>query len=317
MGLFSKKEKKETLDQGLNKTKESFFAKLTKTILGKSTVDDSVLDNLEETLITSDVGVETTLKIINKLQERIKRDKYISTNELNSILRAEIATLLRKHDGQFPEDFDSPLPHKPYVILVVGVNGVGKTTTIAKLAYQYKQAGKTVMLGAADTFRAAAVEQLQLWADRVGVPIVQQGMNADPASVAYDTLQSALSKGIDVVLIDTAGRLHNKVGLMNELGKIKKVMQKLMPDAPHEILLVLDASTGQNAIEQAKQFTAATDVNALALTKLDGTAKGGVIIGISDQFQIPVRYIGLGEKMTDLQVFNADEFVDSLFDQKK
>ncbi len=313
MGLFSKKEKKETLDQGLNKTKESFFAKLSKTILGRSTVDDTVLDNLEETLITSDVGVETTLKIIDKLQERIKRDKYISTNELNSILRAEIATLLRKHDGQFPDDFDSPLPHHPYVILVVGVNGVGKTTTIAKLAYQYKQAGKTVMLGAADTFRAAAVEQLQLWADRVGVPIVQQGMNADPASVAYDTLQSAISKGTDVVLIDTAGRLHNKVGLMNELGKIKKVMQKLMPDAPHEILLVLDASTGQNAIEQARQFTAATDVNALALTKLDGTAKGGVIIGISDQFQIPVRYIGLGEKMTDLQVFNADEFVESLF----
>ena len=317
MGLFSKKEKKETLDQGLNKTKESFFSKLSRSILGKSTVDDSVLDNLEETLISSDVGVETTLKIIDKLQERIKRDKYISTSELNSILWAEIATLLRKHDGLFPEDFDAPLAHKPYVILVVGVNGVGKTTTIAKLAYQYKQAGKTVMLGAADTFRAAAVEQLQLWADRVGVPIVQQGMNADPASVAYDTLQSALSKGIDVVLIDTAGRLHNKVGLMNELGKIKKVMQKLMPDAPHEILLVLDASTGQNAIEQAKQFTAATDVNALALTKLDGTAKGGVIIGISDQFQIPVRYIGLGEKMTDLQVFNADEFVDSLFDQKK
>ena len=317
MGLFSKKEKKETLDQGLNKTKESFFSKLSRSILGKSTVDDSVLDNLEETLISSDVGVETTLKIIDKLQERIKRDKYISTSELNSILRAEIATLLRKHDGLFPEDFDAPLAHKPYVILVVGVNGVGKTTTIAKLAYQYKQAGKTVMLGAADTFRAAAVEQLQLWADRVGVPIVQQGMNADPASVAYDTLQSALSKGIDVVLIDTAGRLHNKVGLMNELGKIKKVMQKLMPDAPHEILLVLDASTGQNAIEQAKQFTAATDVNALALTKLDGTAKGGVIIGISDQSQIPVRYIGLGEKMTDLQVFNADEFVDSLFDQKK
>ena len=317
MGLFSKKEKKETLDQGLNKTKESFFSKLSRSILGKSTVDDSVLDNLEETLISSDVGVETTLKIIDKLQERIKRDKYISTSELNSILRAEIATLLRKHDGLFPEDFDAPLAHKPYVILVVGVNGVGKTTTIAKLAYQYKQAGKTVMLGAADTFRAAAVEQLQLWADRVGVPIVQQGMNADPASVAYDTLQSALSKGIDVVLIDTAGRLHNKVGLMNELGKIKKVMQKLMPDAPHEILLVLDASTGQNAIEQAKQFTAATDVNALALTKLDGTAKGGVIIGISDQFQIPVRYIGLGETMTDLQVFNADEFVDSLFDQKK
>ena len=315
MGLFSKKDKKETLDQGLAKTKESFFAKLSKSILGKSTVDDSVLDNLEETLISSDVGVETTLKIIDKLQERIKRDKYISTAELNSILRAEIATLLRKHDGTFPEDFDSPLPHKPYVVLVVGVNGVGKTTTIAKLAHQYKQAGKTVMLGAADTFRATAVEQLQLWAERVGVPIVQQGMNADPASVAYDTLQSALSKEIDVVLIDTAGRLHNKIGLMNELGKIKKVMQKLMPDAPHEVLLVLDASTGQNAIEQAKQFTAATDVNALALTKLDGTAKGGVIIGISDQFQIPVRYIGLGEKMTDLQVFNADEFVDSLFEK--
>ena len=314
MGLFSKKEKKETLDQGLTKTKESFFAKLSKSILGKSTVDDSVLDNLEETLITSDVGVETTLKIIDKLQERIKRDKYISTSELNSILRAEIATLLRKHDGSFPEDFDSPLPHTPYVVLVVGVNGVGKTTTIAKLAYQYKQAGKKVMLGAADTFRAAAVEQLQLWADRVGVPIVQQGMNADPASVAYDTLQSAISKGMDVVLIDTAGRLHNKVGLMNELGKIRKVMQKLLPDAPHEVLLVLDASTGQNAIEQAKQFTAATEVNALALTKLDGTAKGGVIIGISDQFHVPVRYIGLGEKMTDLQIFNADAFVDSLFE---
>ena len=314
MGLFSRKEKKETLDQGLTKTKESFFAKLSKTILGKSTVDDSVLDNLEETLITSDVGVETTLKIIDKLQERIKRDKYISTSELNSILRAEIATLLHIHDGAFPEDFDSPLPHTPYVVLVVGVNGVGKTTTIAKLAYQYKQAGKKVMLGAADTFRAAAVEQLQLWADRVGVPIVQQGMNADPASVAYDTLQSAISKGMDVVLIDTAGRLHNKVGLMNELGKIRKVMQKLLPDAPHEVLLVLDASTGQNAIEQAKQFTAATEVNALALTKLDGTAKGGVIIGISDQFHVPVRYIGLGEKMTDLQIFNADAFVDSLFE---
>ena len=315
MGLFSKKEKKETLDQGLNKTKENFFAKLSRSIVGKSTVDDAVLDNLEETLITSDVGVNTTLKIIEKLQERIRRDKYISTRELNSILRAEIATLLRRHEGKFPADFDEPLPHKPYVVLVVGVNGVGKTTTIAKLAYQYKQAGRKVMLGAADTFRAAAVEQLQLWADRVGVPIVQQGMNADPASVAYDTLQSALAKDIDVVLIDTAGRLHNKVGLMNELGKIRKVMQKLMPDAPHEVLLVLDASTGQNAVEQARQFTGATDVNALALTKLDGTAKGGVIIGISDEFQVPVRYIGLGEKMTDLQVFDADAFVDSLFDE--
>lgn len=316
MGLFSKKEKKETLDQGLNKTKESFFAKLSRSIVGKSSVDEDVLDNLEETLITSDVGVDTTLKIIDKLQQRIKRDKYISTRELNSILRAEIATLLRSNDGKFPSDFDAPLPNKPYVVLVVGVNGVGKTTTIAKLAYQYKQAGRKVMLGAADTFRAAAVEQLQLWADRVGVPIVQQGMNADPASVAYDTLQSALAKEMDVVLIDTAGRLHNKVGLMNELGKIRKVMQKLMPDAPHEVLLVLDASTGQNAIEQARQFTEATDVNALALTKLDGTAKGGVIIGISDQFHVPVRYIGLGEKMTDLQVFDPDAFVDSLFDNE-
>ena len=260
MGLFSRKEQKETLDQGLSKTKQSFFSKLAKSILGHSTVDDSVLDNLEETLISSDVGVDTTLKIIEKLQIRIKRDKYISTNELTSILRAEIAQLLRKDTPQFPEDFDSPMPKKPYVVLVVGVNGVGKTTTIAKLAYQYKKAGKKVMLGAADTFRAAAVEQLMLWADRVDVPIVQQGMNADPASVAYDTLQSAIAKDIDVVLIDTAGRLHNKVGLMNELSKIKKVMQKLIPDAPHEVLLVLDASTGQNAVEQARQFTAATEV---------------------------------------------------------
>lgn len=316
MGLFfRRKEDKETLDKGLNKTKESFFAKLTKTILGRSTVDDTVLDNLEETLITSDVGVETSLKIIERLQERIKRDKYISTSELNSILRAEVSTLLTQHNSNFPNDFDSPMPRQPYVILVVGVNGVGKTTTIGKLAYQYKRAGKQVVLGAADTFRAAAVEQLTIWSERVGVPIVQQGMNADPASVAYDTLQSAIAKNADVVIIDTAGRLHNKVGLMNELAKIKKVMQKLVPDAPHEVLLVLDASTGQNAIEQAKQFTAATDVNALALTKLDGTAKGGVIIGISDQFKIPVRYIGLGEKMTDLQVFNADAFVESLFEQ--
>ena len=325
MGLFdfirkTKEEERQTLDQGLAKTKESFLQKITKSIIGKSTVDDEVLDNLEETLITSDVGVETTLKVIDKLQDRIKRDKYISTSELNSILRAEIAQLLRKpmtvDEGgmAFPATFDAPLPRHPYVILVVGVNGVGKTTTIAKLAYRYKEAGRQVMLGAADTFRAAAVEQLQLWADRVGVPIVQQGMGADPASVAYDTLQSAIAKQSDVVIIDTAGRLHNKVGLMNELTKIRKVMQKLVPDAPHEVLLVLDASTGQNAIEQARQFTSATDVNALALTKLDGTAKGGVIIGISDQFNIPVRYIGLGEQMSDLQLFNPEDFVDSLFD---
>ena len=319
MGLFdfARKEKsaeRETLDSGLAKTKQSFFAKLTRSILGKTTVDDDVLDNLEETLITSDVGVDTTLKVIAKLQDRIRRDKYISTSELNDILRAEIAQLLRHPDNGFPATIDAPLPAKPYVILVVGVNGVGKTTTIAKLAYRYKQAGRNVILGAADTFRAAAVEQLMLWADRVDVPIVQQGMGADPASVAYDTLQSALSRGSDVVIIDTAGRLHNKVGLMNELTKIRRVMQKLVPDAPHEVLLVLDASTGQNAIEQARQFTDATDVNALALTKLDGTAKGGVIIGISDQFKIPVRYIGLGEKMTDLQLFNPDEFVDSLFE---
>ncbi len=319
MGFFdflrkSKEEERQTLDQGLAKTKESFFQKLAKSVVGKSTVDDAVLDDLEETLITSDVGVETTLKIIDHLQERIRRDKYISTSELNNILRAEVAQLLRQPQSQFPATFDAPLPKKPYVILVVGVNGVGKTTTIAKLAYQYKLAGRQVMLGAADTFRAAAVEQLMTWAERVEVPIVQQGMGADPASVAYDTLQSAMAKGSDVVIIDTAGRLHNKIGLMNELSKIRKVMQKLVPDAPHEVLLVLDASTGQNAIEQARQFTQATDVNALALTKLDGTAKGGVIIGISDQFHIPVRYIGLGEKMTDLQLFNPEEFVDSLFE---
>lgn len=316
MGLFSRKEQKDTLDQGLNKTKESFFDKISKAILGRSTIDDEVLDNLEESLITSDVGVETTLKIIENLQKRIQRDKYIGTSELNDILKDEIAQLLVQEENNFPQDFESPLPKKPYVILVVGVNGVGKTTTIAKLAYQYKKAGKKVMLGAADTFRAAAVEQLMLWATKVDVPIVQQGMNADPASVAYDTLQSAISKDMDVVIIDTAGRLHNKVGLMNELSKIKKVMQKLQMDAPHEILLVLDASTGQNAIEQTKQFTSATEVNALALTKLDGTAKGGVIIGISDQFKIPVRYIGLGEKMTDLQIFNHKDFVDSLFSKK-
>ncbi|MBR4772898.1 MAG: signal recognition particle-docking protein FtsY [Bacteroidales bacterium] len=315
MGLFSKKsEDRATLDSGLSKTKENFFQKLTKSILGKSSVDDDVLDNLEETLISSDVGVDTTLKVIDHLQARIRRDKYISTSELNSILRAEIAQLLRQPDNNFPPTFDAPLPHTPYVILVVGVNGVGKTTTIAKLAYRYNQAGRSVVLGAADTFRAAAVEQLCLWADRVGVPIVQQGMGADPASVAFDTLQSALAHHADIVIIDTAGRLHNKVGLMNELTKIRRVMQKLVPDAPHEVLLVLDASTGQNAIEQARQFTSATDVNALALTKLDGTAKGGVIIGISDQFHVPVRYIGLGEKMTDLQLFDPDQFVDSLFE---
>jgi len=319
MGLFdfirkSKEEEKQTLDQGLEKTKTSLFQKLTKSIIGKSTVDDEVLDNLEETLVTSDVGVDTTLKIIEHLQERIKRDRYISTNELNSVLKAEIAQLLRQDNSQFPADFNAPMPKKPYVILVMGVNGVGKTTTIAKLAYRYKAAGKSVILGAADTFRAAAVEQLMLWAERVDVPIVQQGMGADPASVAFDTLQSALAKDSDVVIIDTAGRLHNKVGLMNELSKIRRVMQKLVPDAPHEVLLVLDASTGQNAVEQARQFTQATDVNALALTKLDGTAKGGVIIGISDQFHIPVRYIGLGEKMTDLQLFNPTDFVNSLFE---
>ena len=314
-GKNVKDKKKETLDQGLEKSKQSLLTRLQRAVMGKTTIDDSVLDSLEETLIGCDVGVETTLKIIDRLQERIKRDRYISTSELNSILKAEIASLLVQNKEEFPVDFDSPLPKKPYVILVVGVNGVGKTTTIGKLAYQYKSAGKSVVLGAADTFRAAAVEQLTIWSQRVDVPIVQQGMNADPASVAYDTLQSALAKNADVVLIDTAGRLHNKVGLMNELTKIKKVMQKLMPDAPHEVLLVLDASTGQNAVEQARQFTAATEVNALALTKLDGTAKGGVAIGICDQFHIPIRYIGLGEQMTDLQVFNANEFVNSLFDE--
>lgn len=316
MGLFTRKKQNEALQKGIAPTKESFLAKLTRSIIGHSTVDDEVLDKLEETLITSDVGVETSLKIIEKLQERIKRDKYINTSELNSILQAEIAQLLRRGNNELPTNFDVPLQAHPHVILVVGVNGVGKTTTIAKLAYQYKQAGKKVILGAADTFRAAAVEQLTMWAERIDVPIVQQGMNADPASVAYDTLQSAIAKQADVVIIDTAGRLHNKVGLMNELGKIRKVMQKLLPEAPHEVLLVLDATTGQNAIEQTRQFTAATQVNAIALTKLDGTAKGGVIIGISDQFQIPVRYIGLGEQMTDLQIFNPDTFVASLFDKE-
>ena len=316
MGFFSffTKEKKETLDKGLSRTKENIFSKISKTLVGKSTVDDDVLDQLEEILISADVGVATTLKIIARLQERVQRDKYLGTSELNSILKEEIAVLLTEHNADERDDFSFETSHKPYVIMVVGVNGVGKTTTIGKLAYQFKQAGKSVMLGASDTFRAAAVDQLTIWSERVGVPIVSQGMNTDPASVAFDTLKSAVAKNIDVVLIDTAGRLHNKVGLMNELSKIKKVMQKVIPDAPHEVLLVLDASTGQNAIEQAKQFTEATDVNALALTKLDGTAKGGVIIGISDQFKVPVRYIGLGEQMTDLQIFNSKAFVDSLFE---
>jgi fused signal recognition particle receptor len=315
MGIFSifSREKKENLDKGLSKTKESVFAKISKAIIGKSKVDDEVLDNLEEILISSDVGVETTLKIIDRIQDRVSKDKYLGTEQLNTILKEEIADLLQKNETENREDFSFPTGETPYVIMVVGVNGVGKTTTIGKLAYQFKSAGKSVLLGASDTFRAAAVDQLIIWANRVGVPIVNQGMNADPASVAYDTVASALARKSDVVIIDTAGRLHNKINLMTELTKIKRVMQKLIPDAPHEVLLVLDASTGQNAIEQAKQFTAATEVNALALTKLDGTAKGGVVIGISDQFKIPVRYIGIGEKMEDLQVFNKQAFVESLF----
>ena len=318
MGLFSfltrKKEQKEDLDKGLEKTKESVFSRISKAIIGKSTVDDEVLDNLEEILITSDVGVETTLKIIDRIQARVARDKYVGTNELNQILKEEIMALLQENESGDGTTFDIPADKKPYVIMVVGVNGVGKTTTIGKLAYNFKKAGKKVVLGASDTFRAAAVSQLQIWADRVGVPIVQQGQGADPASVAYDTVKSAVAQDADVVIIDTAGRLHNKVNLMRELTKIKTVMQKVVPDAPHEILLVLDASTGQNAIEQAKQFTAATEVNALALTKLDGTAKGGVVIGISDQFKIPVKYIGVGEGIDHLQVFDRKAFVDSLFE---
>jgi fused signal recognition particle receptor len=315
MGIFSffSKEKKEALDKGLNKTKENFFSKITKAVAGKSTVDDEVLDNLEEVLITSDVGVQTTLKIIKRIEERVARDKYVGSSELNGMLKEEIAQLLTENNSEDVAEFSLPAGKKPYVIMVVGVNGVGKTTTIGKLAYQFKQAGKNVMLGAADTFRAAAVDQLIIWSKRVDVPIVSQGMNADPASVAFDAVSSGVAKESDVVIIDTAGRLHNKVNLMNELSKIKKVMSKVIPDAPHEVLLVLDASTGQNAIEQCKQFTAATEVTALALTKLDGTAKGGVVIGISDQFKIPVKYIGVGEKMEDLQVFNRTEFVDSLF----
>jgi fused signal recognition particle receptor len=316
MGLFSffNKEKKETLDQGLSKTKESVFSKLSRAVVGKSKVDDEVLDNLEEVLITSDVGVETTLRIIERIEQRVSRDKYINTSELNQILKEEIAALLEENNAQVTIDFESELPATPYVIMVVGVNGVGKTTTIGKLAYQFKKAGKSVYLGAADTFRAAAVEQLVIWGERVGVPVIKQKMGADPASVAFDTVASAKANNADVVIIDTAGRLHNKVNLMNELTKIRNVMQKIIPGAPHEVLLVLDGSTGQNAFEQARQFTIATDVNALAITKLDGTAKGGVVIGISDQFKIPVKYIGLGEGVEHLQVFNREEFVSSLFE---
>jgi fused signal recognition particle receptor len=315
MGLFSffSKDKKESLDKGLEKTKETVFSKLSKAIIGKSRVDDEVLDNLEEILVTSDVGVDTTLKIINRIEKRVASEKYLGTSELNRILKEEIAALLDEHDTGVMSGFDFPKQPEPYVIMVVGVNGVGKTTTIGKLAYQFKAAGKSVLLGAADTFRAAAIDQLSIWSERAGVPLVKQAMGSDPASVAFDAIKSAQSKGIDVVIIDTAGRLHNKVGLMNELSKIKNVMQKVIPGAPHEVLLVLDASTGQNAIEQARQFTAVTDVTALALTKLDGTAKGGVVIGISDQFRIPVKYIGIGEKIGDLQLFVKNEFVDSLF----
>lgn len=314
-GLFNKK-KKETLDKGLEKTKQSVFSKLARAVAGKSKVDDEVLDDLEEVLITSDVGVDTTLKVIKRIEERVARDKYVSTSELNGILRDEIAQLLTETGASDTDSWDLPTDHKPYVILVVGVNGVGKTTTIGKLAYQFKKAGKKVYLGAADTFRAAAVEQISIWGERVGVPVIKQQMGADPASVAFDTLQSAKANGADVVLIDTAGRLHNKVGLMNELKKIKEVMKKVLPEAPDDVMLVLDGSTGQNAFEQAKQFAAVTQISSLAITKLDGTAKGGVVIGISDQLQVPVRYIGLGERMEDLQLFNKREFVNSLFDGK-
>lgn len=310
--IFSK-EKKETLDKGLEKTKTSFFGKISKIVAGKSTVDDDVLDELEGVLIASDVGVNTTLKIIERIQSRVQKDKYLGTNELNQLLREEIAALLSESNTKDEIDFSVPSNVKPYVIMVVGVNGVGKTTTIGKLASQFKKSGKKVILGAADTFRAAAIDQLQVWAQRVDIPIIKQQMGSDPASVAFDTLNSAMAQNADVVIIDTAGRLHNKVNLMNELTKIKKVMQKVVPDAPHEVLLVLDGSTGQNAFEQAKQFTLATEVTTLAVTKLDGTAKGGVVIGISDQFQIPVKYIGVGEGIDDLQIFNKIEFVDSFF----
>lgn len=318
MGLFDffSKEKKENLDKGLSKTREGFFSKLTRSIAGKSKVDDEMLDNLEEILVTSDVGVDTTLKIIERIEERVAEDKYLGTSELNRILRDEIGALLNENNSADQPDRIVPDQEHPYVIMVVGVNGVGKTTTIGKLAHQLKQHGKKVVLGAADTFRAAAIDQLKVWAERVDVPIVTQKMGSDPASVAFDALQSGVAQGADVVIIDTAGRLHNKVGLMNELTKIKNVMQKVLPDAPHEVLLVLDASTGQNAVEQARQFTKATDVTALALTKLDGTAKGGVVIGISDEFKIPVKYIGVGEGMEDLQLFNRTAFVDSLFGER-
>lgn len=314
-GLFSK-EKKETLDSGLEKTKESFFGKLSRSVAGKSKVDDEVLDELEMTLVSSDVGVPTTLKIIKRIEERVARDKYVGTSELNTILKEEVAAMLQENNTEDGTAFTIEKEKTPYVILVVGVNGVGKTTTIGKLAYQFKSSGYDVVLGAADTFRAAAVDQLLIWGERVGVPVVKQAMGSDPASVAFDTVASAKARNADVVLIDTAGRLHNKVGLMNELTKIKNVMKKVLPDAPQEVLLVLDGSTGQNAYEQAKEFTAATDVTALAITKLDGTAKGGVVLGISDQFKIPVKYIGLGEQMTDLQLFNKEEFVESLFSER-
>lgn len=315
MGFFNffSKEKKETLDKGLEKTKQGLFDKLKRAVAGRSKIDDDFLDNLEEVFITSDVGVETTLKIIDRLQKRAARDKYVSTSELNTLLRDEITEMFAENNNADTPDFSVPSDKKPYVIMVVGVNGVGKTTTIGKLAYQFKKAGNKVVLGAADTFRAAAIEQLQIWGERVDVPVVKQQMGSDPASVAFDTVSSAKASGADVVIIDTAGRLHNKVGLMKELSKIKNVMQKVVPDAPHEVLLVLDGSTGQNAFEQAKQFVAATEVNELAITKLDGTAKGGVVIGISDQFKIPVKYIGLGEGLEDLQIFRKKEFVDSLF----
>ena len=317
MGIFGffNKSKKETLDKGLEKTKQSVFGKLTRAIAGKSKVDDEVLDDLEEILITSDVGVDTTLKIIERIETRVARDKYVSTSELNNILKEEITALLSENNTQDNDSWELPDTGNPYVILVVGVNGVGKTTTIGKLAHQFKQAGKKVYLGAADTFRAAAVEQICIWGERVGVPVVKQQMGSDPASVAFDTLSSAKANGADVVIIDTAGRLHNKVGLMNELKKIKEVMKKVLPEAPNEVLLVLDGSTGQNAFEQAKQFSAVTNITALAITKLDGTAKGGVVIGISDQLKVPVRYIGLGEGMEDLQLFNRQHFVDSLFNE--